>query len=607
MTTSRAFLDSLLATPRVVGVFVSPDGRWVAWTWANMGAHRDVYIASTDGSQKPRKITDFEQDTFITDWAPDSSALIVIHDYAGDERDRLYKVARDGSTVTPLTEERPDYFVRGGQLHPNGRFLVYGANYDFERKEEIESTVIYRHDLVSGERKPIAHPERSGYSVPSINTAGTYIIYRRNDLDPSGAQVWLTDIDGLCDVEILNYGAKKEVDASWIPHENKIIFLAEAEGYRKVGVYDVDTETTTMLIDDPHRNSEDEYVPYGSEYAVVIETIQAVDQPSLLHLGTHKETKLDLPHAVLPCAPVGDNEWACLFYNSQQPNDIVVCPFPEGEIARRITNVYEHVDYQPDDLSRAEGYKWQSTDGRTIHGWLYRPQGERKGTIVCVHGGPTSHGEDAFTPQIQYFVSEGFTVLDPNYRGSTGYGLAFQELIKEDGWGGMEQVDIVEAVKSLVDDGIAEKGTIGITGTSYGGYSSWCAITHTPPEYIKASVPICGMTDLVTDYYSTRPDLRNYSEAMLGGSPKTAPDTYHDRSPIHFVQNIKGDVLIVQGLKDPNVTYENVKDVEKQCKTHDISYETLFFEDEGHGISKPKNQKLLYSKMVKFFKRSFGV
>jgi dipeptidyl aminopeptidase/acylaminoacyl peptidase len=114
------------------------------------------------------------------------------------------------------------------------------------------------------------------------------------------------------------------------------------------------------------------------------------------------------------------------------------------------------------------------------------------------------------------------------------------------------------------------------------------------------------MTDLVVDYESTRPDLRPYSEEMMGGSPGEVPEKYHERSPIHFVEDIQGNLLIVQGGRDPNVTPENVRVVRQALDAAGISYQVLTFEDEGHGISRPKNQKVLYRRLLEFFERSFA-
>mgnify|MGYP003343255396 CR=1 FL=1 len=115
-----------------------------------------------------------------------------------------------------------------------------------------------------------------------------------------------------------------------------------------------------------------------------------------------------------------------------------------------------------------------------------------------------------------------------------------------------------------------------------------------------------GMTDLVLDYNTTRPDLRPYSEEMLGGRPDQIPDKYHQRSPIHYVSNIKGRLLIVQGLQDPNVTPDNVRAVKTALDEHGIEFQMLAFDDEGHGIARPKNQKVLYTRMAEFFTDAFA-
>jgi len=114
------------------------------------------------------------------------------------------------------------------------------------------------------------------------------------------------------------------------------------------------------------------------------------------------------------------------------------------------------------------------------------------------------------------------------------------------------------------------------------------------------------MTDLIIDYQSTRPDLRTYSEEMMGGSPEEVPERYYDRSPINFVGNIRGRLLIIQGMQDPNVTPENVRVVRAELDKTGIPYEVLAFEDEGHGIYRPKNLKSLYLHLAEFFENTFA-
>jgi dipeptidyl aminopeptidase/acylaminoacyl peptidase len=442
-----------------------------------------------------------------------------------------------------------------------------------------------------------------------LNLQGTYVLYHRSDLHPAGSQVWLVDVEGTHDREILNFGSDAKVWASWLPDGERAIVLAEAVTHRRVGLWELGSGALRWLLDDPHRNVESVYVPHGSTQAVVVEVTNARSRASLLDVQTGRETALPaVPGELIPLAPAGEGDWVASYCSSQQPDDLVrFSPAdPRPETFASLTRVWERTPLTPRDFARAEDFRWRSVDGLEIQGWLYRPSGMPRGTIVYIHGGPTAHSRDRINPQIQFFVAQGFNVLDPNYRGSTGFSRTYQEAIKEDGWGGREQDDIRTGIEALIRAGLAQPGKVGVTGTSYGGYSCWCAITRWPPLIVAAAAPICGMTDLVVDYETTRPDLRTYSEEMIGGRPDQVPERYRARSPLHFVANVTGRLLMVQGLQDPNVTPENVRVVRAALDQAGVPYDVLAFEDEGHGIGRPKNQKTLYLRLAEFFRAAFA-
>ncbi|CAN5539237.1 S9 family peptidase [soil metagenome] len=603
---SSSYLEALLTVPVLSGPAVSPDGRWVAWSWSRRGPAADVFVAATNGSVAPARLTETEDDTFVVSWTPDSRAIVVAQDRDGDERTRLFRVDLDRPGVMePLIEEAPNYYVRGGQLHSNGRWLVYGANVDPETGEEIEATRLLRHDLETGGRKVLARPKRANYYQPSLNTPGTYILYSRNDPHPSGQQVWLVDIEGENDREILNFGPRAKVSASWFPDGEQILFVVEDEARRRLGIWRMEDESVSWLLDGSKRDVEYAFVPPNGGPVVTVEIQSAGIRAYLLDPYTGAETRLpEIPGNLIPLAPVEDERWLGFYYSARQPPDLVRLD-PETGDHESLTGLRNLTTFDLDSLTPADDFRWKSVDGLEIQGWLYRARNSI-GTVVLIHGGPTSHAEDRFNAQIQYFVSRGFNVLTPNYRGSTGFGVEFQESIKEDGWGGREQEDIWTGIEALISAGVAKPGKIGVTGTSYGGYSAWWAITHYSTDLVSAAAPVCGMTDLVVDYHATRPDLRPYSEEMMGGSPEEVPEIYHERSPIHSVQNIQAPLLIIQGLKDPNVTPDNVDAVIKVLEQHNTSYELLTFEDEGHAISRPENLKTLYPRLADFFERSFA-
>jgi dipeptidyl aminopeptidase/acylaminoacyl peptidase len=597
-------LDALLSIPALFAPQVSPDGEWVAWSWSRVGPAADVFAVPTNGSQPPLRLTHTaEGDTVVVSWTPDGEAVLVSEDRDGNERVRLFRVGlAEPGVMEPLTPADPHYYLWGGQLHPNERWLIYDANFDPETGEEIEQSCIYRHDLKTGEKMLLVRPERNiGPSL--MNRQGTQILYSRNDLHPAGQQIWLVDIDGIEDREILNFGSQTKVSASWLPEGRRVIFVAEAGSYRRLGVWD--DGSVRWLIDDPARNVGYAFAPPNGGPAIVVGAEQARVRASLLDVESGVETELRHDRGnLVPLVQDEDGDWTCVYYDATHPVDLVRYGADGGE-PTSITDLPERTSIVANGLVTAEDFRWRSVDGMEVQGWLYRTPADKVGTVVLIHGGPTSHTEDRFNAEIQYLASRGFDVLAPNYRGSTGFGLSFQESIKQDGWGGREQEDIRSGIEALIEAGIAEPGRVGVTGTSYGGYSAWWAITHFGPELVAAAAPICGMTDLVVDYYATRPDLRPYSEEMMGGSPKDAPDRYRERSPIESVHNIKGKLLIVQGLQDPNVTQDNVTAVTKVLQRENIPYELLTFEDEGHGIARPKNLQVLYTRLADFFQKAF--
>jgi dipeptidyl aminopeptidase/acylaminoacyl peptidase len=607
------FLKALLTIPAIYNCKISKDSRCVAYTWKNVHPNLDVFLVSTDGSRRPISLTETPEATFIVDFAPDSRSVIVGEDKKRNERVRLFEVKVDQpKEMIPLTEEDPPYFLRGGALHPNGKWLVYGANYDMETRKEIESTWVYKQNLENEDKVVLARPKKPTWLYPQLNSQGAYVLYNRKELHPKGEQYWLVDIEGEEDREILNFGPKAKVEAVWLPDGQRVGLITEtkdgkAQKYYSLGVYNIETEEIRWLIDDPGRNIERIYSPINSHHLVVLEYQKATVKPSIIELTSMKEKLLArIKGSLMPVGPVNDEEWVGIYYSSTQPHEIT--KFDLDNLApsrfKSLTHVWERTTVKREHLTPAQNLEWKAKDGLKIHGWLYCPETASKKAIVYVHGGPTAHSEDAINPQIQYFASRGFNVLDPNYRGSTGYGVEFEDLIRVNGWGSDEQEDIFAGVRALITCGVAEKGRIGVTGTSYGGYSSWYAITKAP-ELFSAAVPICGMTDLVVDYETTRPDLRPYSEEMMGGSPKEAPDRYYERSPINFVEQIKGKLMIVQGSHDPNVTPKNVEAVKKRLDKEKIKYELLVFQDEGHGILKTKNQKILFEKIADFFTEAF--
>jgi dipeptidyl aminopeptidase/acylaminoacyl peptidase len=623
------YISSLLDLPITGSATRSPNGKHIAFAAIGIHTNVDVFYLSLDTADSLISITDNEEYSTLVDWFPDSKSVIISQDVDGNERSTYYRVYLDKpNKLIPITEENPEFFIRGGSISNDGEFLYYSANYNFNTNVELETSTMVRHNIQDGELMELTTGSKSYDMYPEINKQGTLLLYNRSEEDPAGTQYWLMKNDGSDDREILNFGPKAKVEASWHPDGKLVAFTTDHLGGKQLdinlaGLYNSEDKKITWINREKEPSlpglkdelkDKDLEICYFDEY-----------EPNILILGqiiktkTHyflyemkKEKLLEIPRLsgnISLYNRLPENKWLAGYYSSTQPSTIISF---ENEIVEKLTvndftyhfDNFKNSSLDRDQLVVAEDYEWKSLDKEVIHGWYYPSATPSDKLIVYVHGGPTAHSQDNLNAEIQYYVNRGFNVLDPNYRGSTGYGVKFREKIKEDGWGGREQADIAYGVQSLINEGKIGKGKVAITGTSYGGYSAWCAITKYP-DLFDVSIPVCGMTDLIVDYETTRPDLRPYSEEMMGGTPKEVPERYFNGSPVNFIENIKGKLLIIQGANDPNVTPENVSSVEKALREVEVEYETSIYADEGHGIIKKQNRKRKYIEIADFVESWF--
>jgi len=594
MTDPDRLLDALLDLPQILEAALEENGRLLAWTQAGGEATPQVWARPAGG--RAVKLSRGATFNFLTNLLPGAKGVLYEAD-PGDERSALYAATLDGEHRL-LSEPHPPYYRRGAALHPEKPWLFFGANYDFGRGAVLEPTWIWRKDLKTGEHRVLATPERAGTYGPALAPSGRRLLYERRGAHPSARETWVVETTGENDRRVLSAGERGKVLATWTRDE-RLLYIAEEGEARSVGFADLSGARRPVLREAGF-SLEWVFRLGGSPYLGVLAVENARGYTLVLSPEGEVLREVREPSGELRLLGVFEGDWVALYQSSTHPADLVRL---RAEGRESLTGLDART---PDGLVPAEDFYWRGGDGLQLHGLYYRAKGRPKGTIVLIHGGPTARAGHRLSPEVQYYVARGFNVFLPNYRGSTGYGLAFQEKIKETGWGGLEQEDIKTGIEALINAGLAEPYRIGVTGTSYGGYSSWWQITHAPRRLVAAAAPICGMTDLVVDYRTTRPDLRPYSEEMLGGSPEEVPKRYEERSPIHYVDRIQGELLIVQGALDPNVTPENVAAVRERLLAHRIPHGLLVFEDEGHGIAKKENRRALYRRLATFFERAFA-
>lgn len=240
---------------------------------------------------------------------------------------------------------------------------------------------------------------------------------------------------------------------------------------------------------------------------------------------------------------------------------------------------------------------------RRIPALLFTPRDtEARGlpVVVYVHGGPESQYRPNFNPIVQYFVNQGYAVLAPNVRGSTGYGYEYQSL--DDIRLRMDLVhDLRHAALWLGESGIGDPRRIAVMGGSYGGFMVLSAIT-TYPEVWAAAVDIVGIANFVTFLEHTGPWRRKLREVEYG-SLEDDRDFLERISPINGVDRITAPLFVVHGANDPRVPVGEAEQIVAALRGRGVPVEYLRFEDEGHGLQKRTNRLVAYPAIARFLER----
>ena len=252
------------------------------------------------------------------------------------------------------------------------------------------------------------------------------------------------------------------------------------------------------------------------------------------------------------------------------------------------------------DLPVAELVSWPTFDGRRIPGWLLRP---RRATatgaaIAQVHGGPEGQARPLWNPLTVALLAAGFIVLQPNVRGSSGYGRAYLSL--DDVRLRLDSVKDLDAGAAwLVEQGIASPGRIGVIGGSYGGFMTLAAIAFFPQRW-AAAVAMVAIGRWRTFLERTDPWRRPLREAEYGTIERDG-EFLESISPFNHVAAIRSPLMVIHGANDPRVPINEADQMVAALRErrHDVTY--LRYEDEGHGLAKAKNRADAWPKVVQFF------
>lgn len=559
--------------------------------------------------------------------SPDGQRIAFVEDYNG--RADLFVVDRDGGVPVQVSAEHAApgvsglYGAAGGfDWSPDGRRLVYTSPDDGHLwTVGIDGRDCRRVDNTQGAAQPcwsagdiafiqtrldqeavdVAVVPGDGADWPRrANPPGRFYLDAR--WSPQGdrlavvssakerfllyeSRVSLIDVQR-GDVRDLAAGADvANGQPRWSPDGRRIAFVSDRSGWVNLWLADVESGRLDHLIDEAREHADPCWSPDGTRLAYLRNDDGDV-QIHLLDLGsgeTRGLTSAPGTHYALSWTPDG-REIVCMFQSPTLPPRIVAIDVESG--ARREVVRPALSGVEASGLVMPESIRYASVDGLEIHAMLYTPPEARPGEhplLVHIHGGPQGQYGLRWDASVQYFLQRGWVVVEPNFRGSTGYGRSFLEGLN-DTWGDLDLEDNTASIEAVARLGLIDRSRAVAWGGSGGGYATMVCLTRKPEVY-KAGVALFGLSNLVSFGEQTDRLARDLVPWILGPS-RANYQRWVERSPITHVDAVRAPALIFQGDADWRVPKAQSEEFVEALRQRGKTVEYQLYAGEGHGWRK---------------------
>ena len=582
----RLSVEELAGVPYVDyvwgGIDLSPDGSEVAFSWNRSGTF-EIFSAPLDG-ERIFQLTGANERSVWPRWSPDAKQLAFLRDSGGNERFDIWLVDRDGERERNLTNEA-GVTHRDLAWSPDGTKLAYTAN------SGGKGFAVHIIDATTGAKRALTDGARDDLQ-PRWSPDGTLLVFcsRRDDVR-TNADLYVVAATGGDATRLETRGGieGESVDPRWSPDGTRISFTTDTRGRQEV-VIATYAERDVGRIERMTESIHDEYGavwrPDGRALAYLHNEDAAVSLRRVFTVSHADHAVSDIPgmHASPDIGPDNDTT-AFLFSSPSRPWDVFVTGERAIE-ARAITRSLP-ATIDPGTLVEPSHVRYPGAEGDEVPALLFLPyiealRGDKvPPAIINIHGGPTSQHHREWNVATQCFVNAGFVVLEPNPRGSIGYGKKWREANRRD-WGGKDLEDIALGAAWLGDQKLADPARIGVYGVSYGGYLTLMSLALRPDRF-AAGVSVVGVVSWKTMVETTRGDLREYLLAELGDPVKDA-DLYRERSPLTHASKIRAPLLVLQGENDPRVPRNEAEQVVKALRDGGKPHEYHVYPGEGHGF-----------------------
>ena len=364
---------------------------------------------------------------------------------------------------------------------------------------------------------------------------------------------------------------------AWSPDSKFLAFSAEVDEWHDIGLLDLETRDITWV----DRSAGDKTQPAWSRSGETLGWVQAEGIKTSFRFqkrgGELRQVKVgDGLHSF----PQFTSEGVVLLYEDvNHPTDLWKIDLESG----KATQLTKSLDVEPNFVQPEEVW-YESRDGMKVPALLYR--GDGKCAVIDIHGGPNWHFSNLWQPLMSTMAAQGWTVLAPNYRGSTGYGKKWQNASRYD-MGGVDTDDCAWGVKYLIENGLAEKDKVAVTGRSHGGFLTMCCLTFYPHLFAGGSA-VVPFLNWLASHKNSREDLQHWNIENMG-DPEEKRELWVSHSPYFFLDRVSAPVQMICGANDPRCpASESVDARDKLVKLGKV-VELLLYEDEGHAFLKIEN------------------
>ena len=596
-------IDDLFYTRSVRGGAWSPDGGQIVFS-TNFTGRINLWKVSSDGGW-PIQLSQSDERQSGAAWSPDGKWITFESDRGGDEMYDVYAIPSDGGAVVNVTNT-PDVSETDATWSPDGNQLAIRYKPKTSPSTDIAVLDWSTHAVrnLTREQSPDHLWDRFVWSPDGRFIYATRLSAGFTDSDVYRVEVATGKLENLTP----HQGETRTNLSSISPDGNTLLVEADRPGgYLNVAEIDTATKKLTWVTDLKWDAVAGNFSPDGKQFTYYVNEDGRLDA-YLADIGTRHGDKIDFPAGLnsSPDAPTPFSPRNGLLLidheSSTQPSDLWVYDIGRQKARQLTFSAIASLTAAKVPASRLVHYR--SFDGKMISAFVWVPFNlKRDGSnpaIVLPHGGPTGQTIDSFDRSIVTLVTRGYLCIAPNVRGSTGYGMEFQNANVKD-LGGGDLQDEVYAAKFLEATGYVDPKKIGITGGSYGGYMTLMAIAKTPDVW-AAGVEMFGIINWLTMLQHEDPFLQQYEKSILGDPDKDRA-IYEADSPLTYIKNTKAPLLVLQGENDIRVPKEEAEQVVKTLKDEGKTVEAHYYPNEGHGFNKRENQIDAMGRMLDFFDR----